>query len=38
VSEDEKIGAHHAGVRTLVLASREDLEIAGQVRQVLGRP
>ena len=32
---DAEIGADGAGVRTLVLASREDLEIARQVRRVL---
>ncbi len=35
-SGDAEIGAGRAGVRTLVLASREDLEIARQVRRVLG--
>jgi acetate kinase len=34
-SGDAEIGASGAGVRTLVLASREDLEIARQVRVVL---
>ena len=34
-SGDAEIGADGAGVRTLVLASREDLEIARQVRMVL---
>jgi acetate kinase len=33
---DADIGADGAGVRTLVLASREDLEIARQVRTVCG--
>jgi acetate kinase len=32
---DAEIGADGAGVRTLVLVSREDVEIARQVRQVL---
>jgi acetate kinase len=35
-SGDTEIGASGAGVRTLVLSSREDLEIARQVRNVLG--
>lgn len=34
---DGEIGAHGAGVRTLALTAREDLEIARQVRAVLGR-
>jgi nucleotide-binding universal stress UspA family protein len=34
-SGDAEIGSGGAGVRTLVLASREDLEIARQVRKVL---
>ncbi|MGA8354065.1 MAG: acetate/propionate family kinase [Solirubrobacteraceae bacterium] len=34
-SRDTEIGAGGAGVRTLLLASREDLEIARQVRMVL---
>lgn len=34
-SGDAEIGAGGAGVRTLVLASREDLEISRQVRMVL---
>ena len=33
---DGDIGAHGAAVRTLVLTAREDLEIARQVRAVLG--
>jgi len=33
---DEEIGADRAAVRTLVLTAREDLEIARQVREVLG--
>jgi acetate kinase len=35
-SEDREIGAHGAAVRALVIAAREDLEIARQVREVLG--
>jgi acetate kinase len=35
---DGEIGANGAGVRTLVLNAREDLEIARQVRAVLGGP
>ena len=35
---DREIGSSHASVRTLVVAAREDLEIARQVRQLLGRP
>jgi len=34
--EDAEIGREHAGARTLVLRAREDLEIARQVREVLG--
>ncbi len=33
---DAEIGAKHAAVRTLVLTAREDIEIARQVRTVLG--
>jgi acetate kinase len=35
--DDREIGAPDAGVRTLVIAAREDLEIAAQVRSVLDR-
>jgi len=35
-SGDREIGATGTAVRTLVIAAREDLEIARQVRQVLG--
>jgi acetate kinase len=35
-SGDREIGAHGAAVRALVIAAREDLEIARLVRQVLG--
>ncbi len=35
-SGDREIGAPGASVRTLVVAAREDLEIARQVRQLLG--
>jgi acetate kinase len=37
VRADAVIAADGAGVRTLVIATREDLEIARQVRAVLGR-
>jgi acetate kinase len=33
---DGEVGAEGAGVRTLVLTAREDIEIARQVRAVLG--
>jgi len=33
---DREIGTRNARVRTLVVAAREDLEIARQVREVLG--
>ena len=35
---DREIGARNARVRTFVVAAREDLEIARQVRETLGRP
>jgi len=35
---DREIGTRNARVRTLVVAAREDLEIARQVRDLLGRP
>ena len=35
---DREIGTRTARVRTLVVAAREDLEIARQVRDLLGRP
>ena len=34
---DTEIGAPDAGVRTFVIPAREDIEIARQVREVLGR-
>jgi acetate kinase len=37
VDSDAEIGTEGAGVRTLVLAAREDLEIASQVRALLAR-
>ena len=33
---DREIGRHGAAVRSLVIAAREDVEIAHQVRAVLG--
>ena len=35
---DREIGSHNACVPTLVVAAREDLEIARQVRETLSRP
>jgi acetate kinase len=34
--EDREIGSPGAAVRTFVIAAREDLEIAHEVREVLG--
>jgi acetate kinase len=36
-SQDGEIGVHGASTRTLVITAREDLEIARQVRALLGR-
>jgi acetate kinase len=35
---DRDITAHPAPVRTLIIEAREDLQIAHEVRQVLGEP
>jgi len=35
---DREIGSRNARVRTLVVAAREDLEVARQVRELLRRP
>jgi acetate kinase len=35
-ADDAEIGASGAAVRTLVIRAREDLEIARQVRELLG--
>jgi acetate kinase len=37
VSPDADISAPGSAVRVLVITAREDVEIAGQVRDVLGR-